>query len=138
MINDGAETTAGVGRVVPAEPELFLIRCCSSLLPPAVSSRLSRAERATHKSAAALDHRNATCHEVRNDRLRAPRLNWKQITFVPTRGRLPRRCRTGKLERPVASDPRLTAATARNLKRAGVRERSNLSWNAIGKYVLVK
>lgn len=32
-----------------------------------------------------------------------------------------RGCRTGKLERPVASDPWLTAATARNLERAVVR-----------------
>lgn len=50
MINDGAETTAGVGRVVPAEPELFLIRCCSSL-PPAVplASRPAWNERLTNQ-----------------------------------------------------------------------------------------
>lgn len=138
MINDGAETTAGVGRVIPAEPELFLIRCRSSL-PTRRFSRLSRVERATHKSAAALDHRNATCHELRNDRLWAPRLNWKQITFVPTRGSLPRGCRTGKLERLVASDPRLTATTARNLKRRAqrfiVEHRSEISPHWIDRWM---
>jgi len=71
MINDGAETTAGVGRVLPVEPELFLIRVLQ-FSTTRRSSRLHRVERATHKSAAALDHRNATCHEVRNDRLRMP------------------------------------------------------------------
>lgn len=59
MINDGAETTRTTRRS----------RRAGAIPNPLQFSRLSRG--ATHKSAAALGHRNATCHEVRNDRLDA-------------------------------------------------------------------